>query len=170
MLGSILVGMSGGVDSSVALLLLKNEGYEVSGATIVMFDNEDIGLNPTDSVCGSGNELASAKKLAQSMGCLHYTITGKEEFCESVMEYFAGSYEAGETPNPCAMCNKTVKFPKLLKQADMLGIEKIATGHYARIKYDENTKKYKLLCALDKKKDQSYFLYGLGQSELARIL
>lgn len=167
---SVLLGMSGGVDSSVALLLLKKQGYDVSGATIVMFDNQDIGLDPSDSVCGPGIELEAAKKLAAKLDCAHYTIIGKNDFDVSVMRYFADSYEIGETPNPCAVCNKTVKFPKLLEEADRLGIEKVATGHYAKIEYDKNTNKYKLLRASDKEKDQSYFLYRLGQDVLSRII
>lgn len=167
---SILVGMSGGVDSSVALLLLKREGYAVSGATIVMFDNLDIGLSEDDSVCGSGVELEAAKNLAEKLACPHYTVNGREDFDESVMRYFAETYERGQTPNPCAVCNKTVKFPKLFEEANRLGIEKIATGHYAKVEYDRNTNKYKLMRAADKKKDQSYFLYRLGQKELSRIV
>ncbi len=167
---SILVGMSGGVDSSVALLLLKKAGYAVSGATIVMFKNEDIGLAPDDRVCGSAAELEAAKKLAKKLECSHYTLSGKDDFQNSVLEYFSNAYEDGKTPNPCVVCNKTVKIPKLIEKADELGIEKIATGHYARVTYDENTKKYKLFRALDDKKDQSYFLYKLGQKELSRLI
>lgn len=170
MLESVLVGMSGGVDSSVTLALLKEAGYDASGATLVMFENEDIGLDPEDEVCGSKIELAAAKKLAESLNVPHYAVDESESFCEGVMKYFADSYQGGETPNPCAVCNKLVKFPSLLKEADRLGIQKVATGHYARVVYDKDAGKYKLYAARDRKKDQSYFLYKLGQEELARIL
>lgn len=166
----MLVGMSGGVDSSVALLLLKNQGYDVHGVTLVMFENEDIGLDKGEKACGSSVELFDAVRLAEKMGCPHHIVDDKEGFRRRVLEYFARSYEGGETPNPCAVCNKTVKFPGLFACADRLQIDKVATGHYAKVSFDPAGGKYKLLRAADDKKDQSYFLYKLGQAELSRLI
>ncbi|SHG80999.1 tRNA (5-methylaminomethyl-2-thiouridylate)-methyltransferase [Thermosyntropha lipolytica DSM 11003] len=151
----VAVLMSGGVDSTVAACLLKEKGYEVIGLTMVNWDT------------GVGEK---AQKAASALGLEHIVVDMKEIFQEKVVAYFCRSYEKGETPNPCVECNKYIKFGKLLDIALDLGCEKVATGHYARVEYDEEKNRYLLRQGRDKNKDQSYFLYGLKQRQLERIL
>lgn len=149
----VLLGMSGGVDSSTAAILLKQQGYEVVGATMVLFDNED-----------DTNSLTDAKKVCDSLGIKHYIIDLKEDFKKRVIDNFIECYKNGTTPNPCVECNKYLKFDALYKKALELDCTYLATGHYARIE-NGYLKKAKELS-----KDQSYFLYGIKKEVLNHLI
>lgn len=150
----VLLGMSGGVDSTAAVLLLKEQGLTVVGAYLQMHGDTD----------------PQAIKAAEKLAVDFCSPDCKEAFDRMVKDFFVESYQMGDTPNPCVRCNKTVKFPQLLKAADEMGCRYIATGHYARVQYDDKTGRYQILRALDRKKDQSYVLYGLSQEVLSRLL
>lgn len=165
----VLIAMSGGVDSSVAALLLKEQGYEVRGATFKLFDNEDIGLDRTRTCC-SLNDVEDAKNVAGKLGFRHDVFNFSLQFRNDVITPFAEAYINGETPNPCIECNRSIKFEKFLERALMLDFDYIATGHYARIDFDENSGRYLLKKAVDASKDQSYALYTMTQAELSRTL
>lgn len=143
------------MDSASAMAILKEKGYDVSAVTMV--------LHP-----GSSSELADAKKVAESLCVPHYTLDLSEEFSDIVVQYFIESYQRGETPNPCVLCNKEMKMGLLLKEAVRLGADKLATGHYARIEQREG--RFLLKKAKNIGKDQSYVLYALSQEQLARLL
>jgi len=158
----VLVAMSGGVDSSVAALLLKEEGYEVIGATLNLWSYEGR-LEPYNECCS-----LEVRTVAEQLGIEHHFLDEGEAFKEQIVEPFIAEYLSGRTPSPCARCNRLVRFPKLLKAAEELGCEYLATGHHARIRCENG--RYYLLRGKDRIKDQSYFLYALGQEELRRIL
>ena len=160
----VLVAMSGGVDSAASATLLLQAGYEPVGVTMVLNRTAD------PLACGGGDEVRDAAALAQSLGIEHMAVDYTAHFRTSVIDPFVRAYEAGETPNPCILCNRTMKFGRLLALADELGCEKIATGHYARVRYEGESGKYQLLRAKNEKKDQSYVLYFLSQRELSRIV
>jgi len=160
-----LIAMSGGVDSSVAAYLMKEAGYECTGATMKLFFNEDIGIAKEHSCC-SVDDVMDAESVAGSMGMRHYVFNFAERFRETVMEPFAIAYETGRTPNPCIDCNRFLKFDKLFARAKALECDHIATGHYARIEYDESSGRYLLKRAVDENKDQSYVLYAMTQWQL----
>lgn len=162
-----LIAMSGGVDSSVAAYLIKNQGYDCIGCTMKLYDNEDIGVSRNRTCC-SLDDVEDARSVAYKIGMPYYVFNFKDGFREKVIEKFVRCYESGETPNPCIDCNRYMKFDKLYERAKILGCEYIVTGHYARIeKYDG---KYVLRKALDETKDQSYVLYSLTQEQLAHTL
>ena len=154
----VLVAMSGGVDSSVAALLLQKQGYEVGGATFVLFDG-----------CNEDN-VGDAKKVCDQLGIPHYVLDYRDIFSKNVKEYFVNSYLAGKTPNPCIACNRNIKFGAFLQDAKQLGYEMISTGHYAGIGFDEETGRYQLRRSINLKKDQSYVLYHLSQEQLSRLI
>lgn len=156
----VLTGMSGGVDSSVSALLLKNAGYDVSGVNLVMHKNT--------GGCGSSTELDTARAVSENMGIDFYVFDFCEDFEREVISYFAGTYMSGATPNPCVVCNRKLKFGALLDKADSMGFDYIATGHYARI--EEIDGRFLLRKGEDLSKDQSYVLYGLSQKQLSRTL
>ena len=164
----VMLAMSGGVDSSVALLLLK-EKYDVIGATLKLFNNEDIGLKPSKTCCSS-SDVEDAKSVAARCGVDHYTFNFKENFKKQVIDRFTSAYLRGETPNPCIDCNRYIKFEEMLRRAVALNCDYLATGHYARIEKDEKTGRYLLKKAVDESKDQSYVLYSLTQDQLAKVL
>lgn len=166
----VMVAMSGGVDSSVAAALLKDAGYEVVGATLKLFSNEDIGLEHTSRTCCSLEDVEDARAVAFKLGFAHHVFNFGELFREQVINRFAASYSNGETPNPCIDCNRFIKFDKLLERALVLDMDYIATGHYARVEYDEESGRYLLKKALDLSKDQSYVLYSMTQKQLKRTL
>lgn len=160
----VLVAMSGGVDSGACATLLLKEGYLPLGVTMVLHGGED------GDACGATKDARDAKALADTLGFEHHTIDMREEFLSNVISPFVHQYEIGATPNPCILCNRTMKFGLLLDYAKAQGCEKIATGHYARVGFDESTGKYTLLRSKNEKKDQTYVLYFLTQRELAHIL
>lgn len=164
----VLVGMSGGVDSSAAALILKSQGYDVCGCTMRLYDNSVLGEDFPEGGCCSLDDVSDAKSVCRKIGIDHVTLNFTKEFGEYVMKPFADSYINGETPNPCIECNKHLKFGAMLKRAELLGFDYIATGHYAHV--EEQDGRYRLLRPSDRRKDQTYVLYNLGQHELARTL
>lgn len=167
----VIVGMSGGVDSSVVAALLVEQGYEVIGITIKTYRYEDVGGNVgNDSSCCSLDGINDARRVCMKLGIPHYVVDFSEAFREHVIDYFIDDYMEGNTPNPCVKCNRTIKWREMLKKADALGAEYIATGHYAHIRRDEETGRYYLSRGQDTKKDQSYALWAVEQELLARTL
>ena len=163
-----LIAMSGGVDSSAAAWLTRQMGYECMGATMRMFDN-DI-LPGGSSTCCSLDDVEDARAVARKMGMPFHVINAKAVFAQHVIDDFIRTYECGETPNPCINCNRHLKFDFFLQRARILGCDKIVTGHYARIEFDESTGRWLLKKAADASKDQSYVLYCLTQEQLSHTL
>ena len=162
--GRVLVAMSGGVDSSVAALLLKEQGYEVIGATLNLWSYEGR-QEPYNGCCS-----LEVKLVAKQLGIEHHFVDAGRAFFEGVVEPFVEEYARGRTPSPCGRCNRLVRIPKLLELADELGCDHLATGHHARVRRDPGSKTFYLLKGRDALKDQSYFLYGLTQEQLSRLL
>lgn len=162
----VLVAMSGGVDSSVSLCLLRDLGYECIGVTMRLYDGELDSANT--KTCCSLSDVEDAKSVAASMGVPHYTLDCRDEFARDVIERFVRGYESGATPNPCIACNQFLKFDLLYTRAKQLGCDFIATGHYARVTCDDGI--YHLRRGVDLKKDQSYVLSMLSQEKLAHTL
>ncbi|OQB14603.1 MAG: tRNA-specific 2-thiouridylase MnmA [Firmicutes bacterium ADurb.Bin193] len=157
------MGMSGGVDSSVAAALLKKTGYDVIGVTMKLHDTEQ-----ADEGCCSVSSANDALAVAAKIGIPHYVMNFTDEFKRDVIDYFISEYKNARTPNPCTVCNKRIKFDALLQKARGLGAKHVATGHYAKIAQKDG--RYLLQRASDEKKDQTYFLYSLSQNQLSRIL
>ncbi len=167
----VMVGMSGGVDSSVAALLLREHGYEVMGVTLKLFSDEDIvQAEKEGKTCCALSDVEDARSVAYRLGFEHLVFNFKDNFREYVMTNFAERYLCGRTPNPCIECNRHVKFDKMLRRAMELGYDYIATGHYAVREYDESTGRYLLKRPADRSKDQTYVLYALTQEQLAHTL
>lgn len=163
------VAMSGGVDSAVAAAVLAAEGHEVIGITMNLWPTW---LPPSDTssrTCCGVSAVEDARAVARRLGIRHYVLNMREEFEVSVITYFAEEYARGRTPNPCIACNQAIKFSLLLHKVTALGLDGVATGHYARVAYDEASGRYHLLRARDARKDQSYLLYGLTQEQLRRL-
>lgn len=165
----VLVGMSGGVDSAVTAGLLMEQGYEVVGATLKLWDNPE-GSTKKGKSCCSLEDVEDARSVAFMLDIPFYVLNMKTLFEEKVVDYFINAYLEGFTPNPCIACNHYVKFQAMYEKARALEMDYIATGHYARIAYDSQTGRYLLKKAIDKKKDQSYVLYMLKQDQLQNIL
>ena len=169
----VILGLSGGVDSSVALQVLKSEGYDVEAMFMRNWDsatNNDILGNPDldEDVCPQEKDFQDAKLVADALGVTLHRVDFIEEYWDTVFSYFLDEYRHGRTPNPDIMCNKYIKFNAFLKRADELGAEYIAMGHYARVRHDED-KSY-LLRGVDNNKDQTYFLCMINQSQLRKAL
>ena len=164
----ICIGMSGGVDSSVAAYLLKKQGYDVIGLTFRGWP-QDCRSMEEDKCCGP-QAVMDARMVAHSLDIPYYVIDEIDTFQREVMDYFAAEYKRGRTPNPCVICNEKVKFGSLLRKARGLGGECIATGHYARITVGRNGGRRELRKGRDPKKDQTYFLFSLNQEQLARAM
>ncbi|MBD1888994.1 tRNA 2-thiouridine(34) synthase MnmA [Coleofasciculus sp. FACHB-SPT9] len=158
-MNKVVVGLSGGVDSSVAAATLHHQGYEVVGLTLWLMKGKG-------QCCSEG--MVDAASLCEQLSIPHHIVDSRDVFQENIVDYLVVGYESGITPLPCSQCNKAVKFGPMLRYAsEELGIDKIATGHYARIGYDAETGRYQLRRAVDLSKDQSYFLYDLSQEMLA---
>lgn len=172
----ILIGLSGGVDSSVAACLLKEAGHEVIGATMSIWDKEKhYHITAQKDACFSPHEeedIAAARALCQKLGIEYHVIDCTKQYQKMVLDNFKQEYLAGRTPNPCVMCNATIKFEALPKSAAEQGVifDKFATGHYARLSYNKELGRYQLRQAVDGKKDQSYFIYRLQQEQLSKIM
>lgn len=157
--------MSGGIDSSVAAALLLKNNPNVFGITMKHYENSSCGFNPNEGITAS---IKEAKQVADSLCIEHFVIDLQQEFQNIVESNFIEEYKAGRTPNPCTLCNPAIKWGKLLEEAEKLGAEKIATGHYANLIYQQGS--YKILKSRDPKKDQSYMLWGLDQAQLGKTL
>ena len=164
-----LVAMSGGVDSSVAAYLTKQMGYESTGITLKLFDNEDIGKKK-EKACCSLDDIDDARNVCRKIGIPYYVYNFKDSFKENVIDRFISAYENGTTPNPCIDCNRYIKFEKLLRRAEELDFDKVVTGHYSIIEYDKEADRYLLKKSVDISKDQSYVLYSLTQKQLSKTL
>ena len=171
----IAVAMSGGVDSSAAAALLKEQGHELVGFTMQLWNQRrsistDENGDPLPSRCCSLDDVYDARRVAEGLGFPFYVLNLEREFDESVVEPFVQSYLAGETPIPCVACNSRLKFASLDKMAISLGCDKVATGHYARVEYDKAANRYRLFRGRNHWKDQSYFLWELNQEQLSRSM
>lgn len=164
-----LIAMSGGVDSSVAAYLMKKNGYECVGATMRLFDNEDIGIS-CEKTCCSLRDVDDARSVAFTLGIPYYVLNFTDKFEETVINKFICAYENGLTPNPCIDCNRYLKFEKLYLRAKEIGYDYVVTGHYAITCYDEKSGRYLLKKAVDENKDQSYVLYSLTQDQLKHTM
>lgn len=171
----IAVAMSGGVDSSAAAAMLKAAGHDLVGFTMQLW-NQRRGLSldadgePLPSRCCSLDDVYDARRVAEDLGFPFYVLNLEREFERDVVEPFVESYLAGETPIPCVACNSRLKFASLDRLARSLGCDKVATGHYARVVHDEEAGRYRLLRGLDRRKDQTYFLWELTQEQLSRAM
>jgi tRNA-specific 2-thiouridylase len=164
----VVAAMSGGVDSSVAAALLAEAGHEVIGLSMQLYDQR---RSPEAfGSCCSLDDLHDARRVASRVGFPHYIVNFEEAFQAAVVRNFVEEYSAGRTPIPCVHCNADLKFSTLLERAAGLGASAVATGHYARAIHDEDAGRFRLLRSLDREKDQSYFLFPLGQDQLARAM
>lgn len=164
-----MIAMSGGVDSSVAACLVKDEGYSCIGVTMKLFHNEDVGIS-REKTCCSLDDIDDARSVARELDIPYYVFNFFERFHECVIEKFIYAYENGMTPNPCIDCNRYLKFDKLFQRMKELDYDYVVTGHYARIECDDVSGRYLLKKAVDDAKDQTYFLYTMTQEQLKHTL
>lgn len=158
--GKVLLGMSGGIDSSVSAILLQKQGYEVIGATMILCEKDSI----------SSSSIIDAKKVCEKLNIEHHVLNYQKEFSCNVVQNFIKEYQNVRTPNPCIECNRYIKFGVLYEKAKELGCNYIATGHYARIEYSEKYNQYILKKSKEEKKDQTYFLYTISKEKLSKII
>ncbi|MBV19636.1 MAG: tRNA 2-thiouridine(34) synthase MnmA [Cytophagia bacterium] len=167
--GKVLVAMSGGIDSSVTAILLKEQGYEVIGLTMKTWDYESSGSSKKETGCCSLDSINDARNIAVDLGFHHNILDIRSEFGDYVIDYFTDEYMRGRTPNPCVLCNTHIKWEALLKRADKLDCEFIATGHYAKVNMSPDNRFY-ISKGKDINKDQSYALWGISQKNLTRTM
>lgn len=165
----VVVGMSGGVDSSVAAWLLKEQGYDVIGVTMQIWQDEEEKIQEENGGCCGLTAVDDARRVAASLDIPYYVMNFKREFKENVIDYFVDEYIGGRTPNPCIACNRFVKWESLLKRSMDIGADYIATGHYARVEQLPNGR-YAVRTSATGRKDQTYALYNLTQEQLKRTL
>jgi tRNA-uridine 2-sulfurtransferase len=165
----VVIALSGGVDSSVAAALLKEQGYEVIAISMQLYDQSKLEDSRFDSCC-SLKEVDVARRVAQILDIPYYVLNFEKVFKENVVDYFVDEYLKGRTPNPCVRCNTDVKFKHLIEKAKQLKADYLATGHYVINEYNKALKRYELKKAVDRRKDQSYFLYGTDPKELPFLL
>ncbi|MDT8317214.1 MAG: tRNA 2-thiouridine(34) synthase MnmA [bacterium] len=163
----VAVAMSGGVDSSAAALILKREGYDVIGISMKLLSDE---LSGKKGGCCSLEDFNDARRVADILDVPYYVLNMQKEFSDRVIASFVTDYSSGKTPNPCILCNQEMKFDLLMKKAAQLGADYLATGHYARVDYDDKRGRYILKKGLDATKDQSYFLFSMTQDQLSKTL
>jgi len=169
----IAVAMSGGVDSSTVAALLVRQGHKVVGLTMQLWNQRrlpELSAEAATGRCCSLDDVYDARRVAEQIGIPYYVVNFEKEFEDRVVEPFVEEYLAGRTPVPCTLCNNFIKFERFLDLADAVGAQYIATGHYARVRFDEGSGRYHLLRPADQSKDQTYFLFGLTQAQLARTL
>ena len=168
--GNVMIGMSGGVDSSVAAAILLEKGYDVVGVTMQIWPDMGEDRQKTEGGCCSLSAVDDARRVADRLGIAYYVLNFKDIFQEKVIDYFKEEYIRGRTPNPCIACNRYVKFEALLQKAVSMGMDYVATGHYARTEYDHTSHRYFLKKSATAAKDQTYALYTLTQEQLSRTL
>ncbi len=167
---TVVVALSGGVDSSVAALVLKEQGYQVVGMTLKTWDRQLCNTVPKGQTCCSTRDVEDARQVAFQLGIPFYVVEASEAFSSEVIDYFVKGYAQGFTPNPCVVCNRQIKCGKLLEQLQALGGRWLATGHYAQVAWDPAVGRYQLREAVDAGKDQSYVLHQLTQEQLAQMI
>lgn len=166
---TVVIAMSGGVDSSVCAQMMVEQGYNCVGMTMRLYKGKEAEAAScsTKSCCGS-ESVDDARLVAETLGIPYYAINFRQEFWDEVIEVFASNYFEGKTPSPCILCNEKLKFKSLFDKAKEIGASKVCTGHYAKVIFDEDTGRYQLLRGKDRSKDQSYFLFSMTQQMLAQ--